>query len=174
MTYQQTDAANTPPTLTSLNNGETDLSLFQLVYVSTINVPESEQEQALKDIILKAQKYNEKNDLTGMLFFTGQYFVQYLEGDRGKVSATFEKILLDDRHMNVQVAYADNRTKRQFPHWSMSLVRIRKQGDANLAAQIRQAPFNPYELDGLTIRNLTLTAFESLSEEPITKPHYID
>lgn len=149
------------------------MSLFQLVYVSTIDVPAEQQDDVLKDIIGTARKNNKANNLTGMLFFTGQYFIQYLEGDRSKVSACFETIMLDDRHTNIQVVYADHCDERQFEKWSMSLINIRPSGREQLAPYLPKGHFNPYELDGLTVRRMTLKAFEKLAVQP-PDSHFLD
>ncbi|MCM2350479.1 MAG: BLUF domain-containing protein [Bacteriovoracaceae bacterium] len=44
------------------------------------------------------EKNNLKADITGMLFFGNDYFVQCLEGGRDVVSKLFGKISSDKRH----------------------------------------------------------------------------
>ena len=69
---------------------QTEEMLHQIVYVSkpTRSMTLSE----VRELIIKAQINNHFKDLTGILLFDGDTFLQVLEGPKDTVMALFEKI----------------------------------------------------------------------------------
>ncbi|WP_406682936.1 BLUF domain-containing protein [Seonamhaeicola sp. MEBiC1930] len=62
---------------------------------------EHESLDKLKTLYLKAKANNHKYNITGVLIYKNQNFLQVLEGDEKAVNTTFEKIRFDRRHRNV-------------------------------------------------------------------------
>lgn len=67
--------------------------------------------------------FNQAHDITGVLIFDGQRFVQYIEGPQENVIALAKKIALDTRHTNFTPLHqAQGITQRLFPQWAMAYV----------------------------------------------------
>ncbi|KKI11679.1 MULTISPECIES: BLUF domain-containing protein [Comamonas] len=65
--------------------------------------------------------FNQAHEITGVLIFDGQRFVQYIEGPQEHVIAVANKIALDTRHINFTPLYqAQGITQRLFPKWTMA------------------------------------------------------
>jgi len=74
-------------------------------------------------ILDSANRNNAEKEVTGLLIYLKDRFIQLLEGDQEKVLSIFDNILLDDRHQNVSVLLKGESEKnaRLFPEWSMAL-----------------------------------------------------
>jgi Sensors of blue-light using FAD len=94
------------------------MNLCRLVYYSQRN-----RSVALdvKAMIAGAQRSNARDNLTGMLHFDGNAFIQVLEGGRAEVSATYHRIAADPRHSNLIIISCTEVRERLFPGWSMGL-----------------------------------------------------
>lgn len=94
--------------------------LSQLIYTSKADV-------ALKksdiDAILEVSRINnERNGITGLLLYNQNVFIQCLEGGRGVINATYQKISEDTRHHSPQVTWFCEVHQRDFGAWSMNYV----------------------------------------------------
>lgn len=96
------------------------MALIRLIYASTAN--EDKAKVCVDDILTTARQNNEKNEITGVLLFTGKHFMQCLEGPVAAVEFTFNKILKDSRHSNIQVLDKSSIEERNFDQWSMGYV----------------------------------------------------
>jgi Sensors of blue-light using FAD len=95
------------------------VSLFQLMYVSTKNpMPPTE----IFRIQEQAQRNNARGDLTGVLLFNRDYFLQCLEGEREQVTHAFTVIARDDRHRQVNLLCVRDIAERSYPDWSMGML----------------------------------------------------
>ncbi|AGL17861.1 hypothetical protein L083_4351 [Actinoplanes sp. N902-109] len=65
---------------------------------------------------------NAHRDLTGVLLFNRDRFLQCLEGERRTVTATFCTICQDARHEEIALMSVRDIVERSFPDWSMGLV----------------------------------------------------
>ena len=74
----------------------------------------------ISNLLKQAKTLNRANDITGCLLFYDNEFVQYLEGDRVRVTMLFEKIKRDQRHTNVQLLFAGHIYSREFEDWTMA------------------------------------------------------
>jgi hypothetical protein len=91
-----------------------------LIYSSTIALsPGANLQQIVRSILTQAQHRNSIDGITGMLVFTGDTFIQALEGEKEKVLATFARIKRDARHTRVTIVYQAPISKRRFGMWSM-------------------------------------------------------
>ena len=91
--------------------------MFHLIYISRASHPLREEE--LLDILNKSRQYNKKHQITGMLLYLNDKFIQVLEGNYSDVQNVFEKIKADQRHHKVTLVLEGNTEHRIFKNWSM-------------------------------------------------------
>ena len=98
------------------------MALYRLIYVSQaiagLEYPD------LVEILQKSECNNKKVGITGMLSFGDSMFLQVLEGSRRMVSQTYNRILLDKRHVNAELIDFSEIEYRDFSLWSMKVVQL--------------------------------------------------
>ena len=95
-------------------------SVFHLVYRSLAS---TQVDQAtVEDILKKARAYNPTQNLTGLLIFRDQTFLQLLEGSEVSVMTLYQKILKDSRHTNCSIMMSAQSQQRIYEQWSMAYV----------------------------------------------------
>ena len=92
------------------------MSLIQLVYSSR---PFGFDLSMLGNILLKSRRNNARDDITGALICRADLYLQWLEGPKDAIEATYAKILKDDRHLDIVRRITRPATTRMFPEWSM-------------------------------------------------------
>jgi len=101
------------------------MALYRLIYVSQaisgLEYPDFIQ------ILQRSEFNNKKVGITGMLVFGDSMFLQVLEGSRRLVSQTYNRILLDKRHVNAELIDFSEIDHRSFSVWSMKLVQLNNQ-----------------------------------------------
>jgi hypothetical protein len=95
------------------------MGLIQLTYVSTKNALQPGEIFRIQE---QAQRNNARDDLTGVLVFNREYFLQCLEGEREPVTRAFTRIAADDRHRQVNLLSVEDIEQRSYPDWSMGLL----------------------------------------------------
>ena len=73
--------------------------LVRLMYAS--RATESINQESLQSILKKSVANNPATGVTGVLCFSGNIFLQVLEGGRSQVSALYNRIAQDPRHREV-------------------------------------------------------------------------
>ena len=94
-----------------------------IVYTSQLTESlrdESESLDVLAAILGKSRTNNRKRDITGVMLFRNQRFLQVLEGPDSEVDETYAKIAADERHCDLKVLFDEPTQTRHFPDWSMS------------------------------------------------------
>jgi hypothetical protein len=71
-------------------------------------------------ILRKARINNKTADITGLLVYVDNIFLQILEGNRTEVLKLFSTISKDPRHTEVKIIHEDEAEKRVFPSWQMA------------------------------------------------------
>ena len=89
---------------------------FRLIYKS---IPFGYDQNILNGILSDAINYNKKNNITGALVCRDDIYLQLLEGPEQAVNYTYQKILDDDRHLEVELLIKEYCNKRIFPKWNM-------------------------------------------------------
>jgi hypothetical protein len=120
--------------------------MLRLTYVSTCapNLSLSD----VRAILNVAKKANEAASVTGMLYWSREYFMQTLEGDRGAVTKSFVALCNDPRHTDVELIRATDTRTRWFPDWSMGFTQLLASHRVKLAGLAASASsFNPYLID---------------------------
>ena len=90
--------------------------LSRLIYCSQ---PFGYDQPMLNGILADARTYNPKNNITGALICREDIFLQLLEGPEEKILLTYDRILNDDRHLNIELLVQEPCDDRLFPTWSM-------------------------------------------------------
>lgn len=101
------------------------MPLISLVYVSFSQHSMTEDE--LRAILTQARNANQARDITGMLLYRDDFFIQALEGDKDTVLALYDKIAQDPRHHHVLVIHQAPIYERSFSQWSMGFNHITDQ-----------------------------------------------
>lgn len=94
------------------------MNLCRVVYYSERN---SAVALDTKQLINVCHRNNSKLNVTGVLHYSGDGFIQVLEGSRKDVSSTYHRIAQDPRHQSVTLISCLDVRERLFPGWSMGL-----------------------------------------------------
>lgn len=94
------------------------MNLTRLVYYSQRNPSESLE---INDLIGTCNRNNGRLNVSGLLHYNGDHFLQVLEGGRVEVSALYHRISRDSRHTNIILLGASDVRERMFAEWSMGL-----------------------------------------------------
>jgi EAL domain-containing protein (putative c-di-GMP-specific phosphodiesterase class I) len=94
--------------------------LFTLIYRSRLQKPLSSGE--LQRLEAQARLSNARLQVTGVLLFDGDYFLQALEGPQAAVEAVFERIARDPRHDRIVTLLRDWAPSQRFSAWGMQLL----------------------------------------------------
>lgn len=100
--------------------------MYRLVYMSTPKRPLSRED--LDAMLAAATRNNNRNGITGILIQDHKRFLQYLEGNEGRVEETFARISLDKRHHAIFRLKSGVIVRRQFPGWSMASKTVNQDG----------------------------------------------
>ena len=92
------------------------MRLTQLIYASR---PFGFDIASLNGILDSARRNNARTGLTGTLICRADIYLQLLEGPRDKVTKLFERIMDDDRHLDVMLVSVGDAETRLFPDWAM-------------------------------------------------------
>ncbi len=120
--------------------------LIRLVYASRSNsdVPTGAVDPAVGSILAQSRRNNQQQAIGGVLFFGDGYFFQCLEGEASAVQATYERILLDERHRDARILLQETVATRLFARWSMKFVPTAEAVQA-LLQQHGHRQFAPFE-----------------------------
>ncbi|PKP08705.1 MAG: bluf domain protein [Bacteroidetes bacterium HGW-Bacteroidetes-4] len=96
--------------------------LSQLVYISVRSAECTDQE--IEKILESSIRNNGKIDITGVLLYSDQKFLQVLEGKYKQIIELYDKIKEDKRHKNVVMLSLGSIKERNFPSWQMGSKKI--------------------------------------------------
>ena len=98
--------------------------ILRVAYYSQNRIEKSDSDllAEIDRILVTSQRNNSNHQVTGALVFNRGVFGQVLEGPRGAVEKTFERIQFDMRHDNVTVLDVSPVEGRFFRDWSMGYV----------------------------------------------------
>ena len=124
--------------------------MIRLVYVSTC--AESVQFEDIQEILHAAETWNAAREISGMLCWSGEFFLQCLEGERGLVTQCFAHIAGDRRHHSVELIVSSPTTVRWFSTWGMGFTRIMSSNRVDLP-NFAGGSFNPYLLEATDLQD---------------------
>lgn len=78
--------------------------------------------QNIADILATSQKNNQLEDITGILVYGGNLFMQVLEGPELAVLKLYVKICEDERNSLNKIIYISYTDRRMFGDWSMGTI----------------------------------------------------
>jgi hypothetical protein len=94
--------------------------LSSWLYVSSCSLGKDEAMDEVERIVAVSRPRNRDLDVTGALLFTGDHFVQLLEGPQDGVAALQQSIFRDSRHHQVTTIRHDDVDDREFLGWSLA------------------------------------------------------
>ncbi|KOR32483.1 hypothetical protein TI05_06985 [Achromatium sp. WMS3] len=110
-------------------------------------------EDIISNILAVSRRNNAINNISGMLLYSGNYFLQCLEGSRLDVNKTYNRILLDPRHNNAILLEYGEIIQRDFSAWNMGYA-----GGIDIKEIIQAysvgSDFSPYYMSGKSALNL--------------------
>ncbi len=116
--------------------------MIRLIYVSQANHIDFNQTKAILDV---SSKHNKDNQITGVLIYGQNYFIECLEGSKQQVKALYKRIILDQRHEHIELISKEEIQDRYFDDWNFSLMNkhiyddmVQRHSDNGL--------FNPYSM----------------------------
>jgi blue light- and temperature-responsive anti-repressor len=135
-----------------------------LVYKSRVQIDLSASD--VYQLVKAAAVKNADRDISGVLLFDGDYFLQYLEGPDGEIRDLYNSISMDSRHRKIVKLMEDQSPTRRFGVWSMHAIDVNTLHGDDLNEILSQgASFQPVNL-GLPSHDRVLkmiTAFASAS-----------
>jgi len=94
--------------------------LARLIYVSEASAGTSMSE--VEAILKAARRKNHANDISGMLLFDRQSFLQCLEGDAEKLTGLLGTLANDTRHQRMKLLHFAAASERHFCDWTMGFA----------------------------------------------------
>ncbi|WP_158267657.1 BLUF domain-containing protein [Adhaeribacter arboris] len=104
--------------------------MHHIMYISTALV--IVQEAELQEMLIQYRRNNLRDAITGLLLYSGEHYVQLIEGAEEDLRRLFAKISKDYHHTNL-IKLADGAIRqRSFENWSMGFRSVNEQGLASL------------------------------------------
>ena len=119
------------------------IMMVRLLYVSRPVVPLTTT--VTGSILATARAHNSANGITGALCQGQGLFLQVLEGERSAVNRLYGRIMLDQRHQDVELLQLEEITARRFGQWSMAHVDL---SSLDPMVQLKHPEFDPYSASG--------------------------
>ena len=120
--------------------------LVRLMYASRANEPV--RQDSLQAIMKKSTQNNPGIGVTGVLCFSGEIFLQVLEGGRLQVSALYNRIAHDPRHRDVVLLSYEEIEERSFAGWAMGQVNMSRLNPGLLLKYSESSVLDPYAVSG--------------------------
>jgi hypothetical protein len=120
--------------------------LVRLMYASRATGPV--RPEMLATILKKSTHNNPGIGVTGVLCFSGDVFLQVLEGGRAQVSSLYHRIAQDPQHKDVVLLSYEEIEERSFAGWSMGQVDIGRLNPSVLLKYSEVATLDPYMVSG--------------------------
>ena len=120
--------------------------LVRLMYAS--RATDTLRPEVLNAILKKSTQNNPTVGVTGVLCFSGDIFLQVLEGGRSQVSRLYNRIATDPRHQDVVLLSYEEIEERSFAGWAMGQVNMGRLNPALLLKYSEAAVLDPYAVSG--------------------------
>ena len=120
--------------------------LVRLMYAS--RAAETVRPETLNTILKQSTSHNPGVGVTGVLCFSGDIFLQVLEGGRSQVSKLYNRIGQDTRHTDVVLLSYEEIEERSFAGWAMGQVNMSRLNPALLLKYSEAAVLDPYAVSG--------------------------
>lgn len=94
------------------------MALQELIYTS-LAIPNASHEN-VADILASSQRNNKMRDVTGLLLFDGDRYIQILEGSPENIDIIYGAITQDKRHFALELIHRGDIEGRAFTNWRMA------------------------------------------------------
>mgnify|MGYP002131810826 CR=1 FL=1 len=108
----------------------------------------------VEDILDKSRSHNPASGITGILCYSGDVFIQVLEGGRDAVCDLYNAIVRDGRHSSVRMLSYEEIRERKFCNWTMGHVDLSKVNPGLLLKYHERAVLNPFATSGSATMSL--------------------
>ncbi len=126
--------------------------LVRLMYASRATEPV--KPDTLQSILQRSTANNPTLGITGVLCFSGDVYLQVLEGGRSKVSTLYNRISRDPRHRDVELLSYEEIDERCFAGWAMGTANLNRLNPALLIKYSETATLDPYSVSAKVSRAL--------------------
>jgi hypothetical protein len=99
-------------------------------------------------ILTRSRGHNPQHGITGVLCYSGELFMQVLEGGRAQVNALYTEIVRDPRHRDVTLLDYEEVAERHFAGWTMGRVNLAKINPSLLLKYSELPSLDPYAMSG--------------------------
>jgi len=130
--------------------------MYILIYTSKFSGLSQQVGPILEIIEQQARPYNLTHNLTSLLFYQGQSFIQLIEGEQLAIKRLYRKLEADERHRDLQIIDYRPITKRHFSNVPMKVFNL--SGGYNRL----ELPFEEFSLQNLL--NCQIDSREFLSQ----------
>jgi hypothetical protein len=147
--------------------------LYRLVYSSRNKIlgDANACDREIRNILQVARVNNLKAKITGALLFNAGSFGQVLEGPRGAIEATFERIQCDPRHSDVALLGLDTVANRVFENWSMAYTGADQIEGLRFGDVAVETDFDPIKMTAERIlQTLSRLTLEEEGNKPMVSP----
>jgi hypothetical protein len=104
--------------------------------------------EAIESILTQSRQHNPATGITGILCYSGDIFLQAIEGGRMQVSELYGHILKDARHKDVAMLHFEEISERRFGGWSMGQVNVSRVNHSILLKYSEKPELDPYAVSG--------------------------
>ncbi|NDV13071.1 BLUF domain-containing protein [Crenobacter caeni] len=120
--------------------------LVRLLYASRAVQPHTQE--LLDSILAQSHTHNPALGITGILCFSGDIFMQVLEGSRQEVCKLYNTIAADPRHHGVELLCFEEIDQRRFANWTMGQVNLAKVNPSLLLRYSAKPELDPFSISG--------------------------
>jgi len=120
--------------------------LVRLLYASRVVDP---QPDVIESILAQSRQFNPSTGITGILVYSGDIFLQAIEGGRQAVSELYGHIQKDARHKEVVLLHYEEILQRRFSGWTMGQVDVSRVNISILLKYSERAVLDPYSVSGV-------------------------
>jgi hypothetical protein len=133
--------------------------LVRCLYASRAVAPL--REVLVESILEQSRRNNPRLGVTGLLCYSGDVFIQVLEGGRDAVCELFNEIVRDERHSNVRILLFDEIPARKFGGWTMGQANMSKASQTIVLKYSEKPEFDPFTGSGSATMALLTELLES-------------
>lgn len=120
--------------------------LIRLLYAS--RAAEALTQEVIESILAQSREHNPALGITGILCWSGDIFMQVLEGGREAVNHLYNEIVRDPRHRDVTLLHYQEISERHFAGWTMGQVNLSKVNPSLLLKYSDKPTLDPYAVSG--------------------------
>ena len=100
------------------------MALLELIYTSFAEAQNDTDD--VQDILASSERNNVASNITGLLLFDGERYIQILEGESQDVERLFVTISSDPRHHSLELLHKGSILDRSFETWRMAYEALPK------------------------------------------------